>query len=73
MEAEKCCTKPDWEIYHNIGLCSIRLGDVTKGKEYVMRAVKVGKQECSYILLFKIMNNEGDFRAACSMCDSAVE
>lgn len=73
LEAEKSSSKPDWEIYHNIGQCLMSLGEITKAKEYVRRAVKLGKQETSYALLIKTLATEGDLHSAVTICNTAIE
>jgi hypothetical protein len=56
-----------------LGQCSMRLGEVSKSKEYAHRAVQLGKQEIAYSLLIKILVAEGDLRSAASVCNAAVE
>ncbi|CAH1365097.1 unnamed protein product [Tenebrio molitor] len=73
LETEKLSSCPDWQIYYNIGQCSMRLGEVSKSKEYAHRAVQLGKQEIAYSLLIKILVAEGDLRSAASVCNAAVE
>lgn len=51
----------------------MNLGETAKAREYVRRAVKLGKQEGSYGLLINILTAEGDLRTAVSVCNSAVE
>lgn len=51
----------------------MRLGDVSKAKEYAKKAVQVGKHECSYSLLIRILIAEGDVRSAIAVCNAAVE
>ncbi|KAF5308143.1 hypothetical protein FQR65_LT06322 [Abscondita terminalis] len=73
LEAEKASNKPDWEIYHNIGQCFMCLGDTTKAKEYTKKAVELGKQECSYTLLTKILTSDGDLESAIAVSQAALE
>lgn len=49
------------------------LGEASKAKDYVRRAVKLGKQETSYALLIKILITEGDLHSAVSVCNAAIE
>lgn len=51
----------------------MRLGDVGKAKEYAKKAVQVGRHECSYSLLMRILIAEGDVRSAIAVCNAAVE
>ncbi|KAK5647586.1 hypothetical protein RI129_002478 [Pyrocoelia pectoralis] len=73
LEAERISTKPDWEIYQNIGQCWVSLGENAKAKEYTKKAVQLGKQECSYALLIKILISEGDLQAAITVSNAALE
>ncbi|KAB0804558.1 hypothetical protein PPYR_01528 [Photinus pyralis] len=73
LEAERISTKPDWEIYHNIGQCWVSLGENAKAKEYTKKAVQLGKQECSYTLLIKILISEGDLQTAINVSNAALE
>lgn len=51
----------------------MRLGNVGKAKEYAKKAVQIGKHECSYALLIRILITEGDIRSAIAVCNAAVE
>ncbi|KAF5272417.1 hypothetical protein FQA39_LY07885 [Lamprigera yunnana] len=73
MEAERMETKPDWEISHNIGQCYMCLGEASKAKEYAKKAVELGKQECSYKLLIKILSAEGELESAVAVSNAALE
>ncbi|KAK4885296.1 hypothetical protein RN001_001567 [Aquatica leii] len=73
LEAERTSQKPDWEIYHNLGQCFMCLGDTKKAKEYTKKAVQLGKQECSYTLLIKILVFEKDLESAIAVTNAALE
>ena len=53
-------TTNDWEIFHNIGLCYMRLNEYTEAKQYLLQALQVSEiQEASYLALGQVHLLEG--------------
>ncbi|XP_063226121.1 Bardet-Biedl syndrome 4 protein isoform X2 [Bacillus rossius redtenbacheri] len=73
LEAESASTSPDWVIYHNLGLCLLQLGMLTKAKEYLLQAIQISRQEDSYIALAKIHLLENDIEGAIWVYKAALE
>ncbi|XP_067002347.2 Bardet-Biedl syndrome 4 protein [Anabrus simplex] len=73
FEAEKVADKPDWDIYHNIGMCFFHLKDYAKAKPYLVRAIQLGGQECSFENLAKIHYLEGDVDGALEIYIAGTE
>nr|CAD7587070.1 unnamed protein product [Timema genevievae] len=64
LEAEAVATKPDWAIYHNLGLCLVHVGEQAKAKDNFLRALQCSRQEETYMALAKIHLLEDDIEGA---------
>ncbi|KAK7868652.1 hypothetical protein R5R35_006950 [Gryllus longicercus] len=73
LEAERVPQKPDWEIYHNLGMCLMHLNELEKAKGYISKAIQLSSQECSYIALAKICLLHNDIQGALHVYTIASE
>ncbi|XP_069682153.1 BBSome complex member BBS4 isoform X2 [Periplaneta americana] len=73
LEAENVSSKPDWDIYHNLGTCLLHIGELTKAKEYLLTAIQLSHQETSYMELAKIHLLEDDVEGAIGIYNAALE
>lgn len=73
LEAENVSSKPDWDIYHNLGTCLFRVGEHTKAKAYLMTAIELSHQEGSYVELAKILLLENDIQGAIGIFNAALD
>ncbi|XP_065167509.1 Bardet-Biedl syndrome 4 protein isoform X2 [Atheta coriaria] len=73
LQAENAAQKHDWEIFHNIGESCLQLKDNNRAKEYLEKAVNLGKQEVSYNLLIKILSKENEWQTAVTTSNKGVE
>ncbi|XP_014288528.1 Bardet-Biedl syndrome 4 protein [Halyomorpha halys] len=71
-EAEALSKSPDWNIYHNLGKCYASLGQRGKGREYLRKAVQLGKTEQSYLALAELHVAENDINSALEIYDIAL-
>lgn len=51
----------------------MKLGDLSKAKEYANKAVKTGKHEMCYSFLIDILTSEGNLSSAVTVSSAAVE
>ncbi|XP_046662112.1 Bardet-Biedl syndrome 4 protein homolog isoform X2 [Homalodisca vitripennis] len=72
LEAEKTAESPDWNIYHNLGECYVRVEQYAKAREYLSRAVTLGKSETSYCALARLYERDGDIRGAIDIYNTAL-
>ncbi|XP_047000094.1 Bardet-Biedl syndrome 4 protein isoform X2 [Schistocerca americana] len=70
-EAESLVLKPEWDIYHNLGMCLLHLNERVKAKECISKAIDLSRQECSYVALAKIYLLENDIGAAVNVYNAA--
>nr|CAD7409563.1 unnamed protein product [Timema poppensis] len=73
LEAEAVATKPDWAIYHNLGLCLVHVGEQAKAKENFLRALQCSRQEETYMALAKIHLLEEDIEGAIWIYKTALQ
>ncbi|XP_034237387.1 Bardet-Biedl syndrome 4 protein homolog isoform X1 [Thrips palmi] len=73
LEAQQVSKTPDWDIFHNLGECWLRLGEHGKAKEALRQAVQLGRHERSYIALANMYKMEGEMQAAIDIYKAAVE
>ncbi|GFG38369.1 hypothetical protein Cfor_03172 [Coptotermes formosanus] len=73
LEAENVSSKPDWDIYHNLGTCLLHVGQHVKAKEYLLTAIELSHQEDSYVELAKIHLLENDIQGAIGIYNAALE
>ncbi|BES89873.1 Hypothetical protein NTJ_02680 [Nesidiocoris tenuis] len=72
-KAEKLAATPDWNIYHNLGLCYANLGRVGKAREYLTKAVHLGRTQVSYEALAQLHLMENDINSALDLYQVALE
>ncbi|XP_054276181.1 Bardet-Biedl syndrome 4 protein homolog isoform X2 [Macrosteles quadrilineatus] len=73
LEAERTSDSPDWNIYHNLGECFLMLAQLGKAREYLTRAVQLGKSQVSYRTLAQLYEQEGDIQGAIDVYSTALE
>ncbi|CAG2054305.1 unnamed protein product [Timema podura] len=73
LEAEAVATKPDWAIYHNLGLCLVHVGEQAKAKDNFLRALQCSRQEETYMALAKIHLLEDDIEGAIWIYKTALQ
>ncbi|XP_059469101.1 Bardet-Biedl syndrome 4 protein homolog [Neocloeon triangulifer] len=71
VDIEQALQKADWEIYHNIGVCLFYMKQYAKAKEYLKKAIEVGNQSESYLVLKNIYLMENDLDAALQLFSAA--
>ncbi|CAB3388765.1 Hypothetical predicted protein [Cloeon dipterum] len=71
VDIESALQKPDWEIYHNIGVCLYYMKQYAKAKEYLRRAIEVSSQGESYQVLKNILLLENDLDGALELFSAA--
>ncbi|XP_039277354.1 Bardet-Biedl syndrome 4 protein [Nilaparvata lugens] len=73
LEAEKIAESPDPVIYYNLGRCYLNLEQYDKAREYLTRAVQLGKTEESYVALAECFIKLGDLKAAAEIYTVALQ
>ncbi|XP_075215082.1 Bardet-Biedl syndrome 4 isoform X1 [Lycorma delicatula] len=73
LEAEKLAQSPDANIYQNLGECCIRVGQLSKAKEYLNCAVQLGKSEESYVSLAELYKLQDDLKSATEIYNAALQ
>ncbi|XP_076365084.1 Bardet-Biedl syndrome 4 isoform X1 [Tachypleus tridentatus] len=66
-------TPNDWEIFHNLGVCCVRLKEFDKAKENFQRALSYHPQDQIFASLGELMLYQGDVKGAISVYKKAVE
>ncbi|KAF6215820.1 hypothetical protein GE061_000155 [Apolygus lucorum] len=72
-KAEKLATSPEWSIFHNLGICYASLGRVGKAREYLTKAVHLGRTQVSYEALASLYVTENDINSALDLYQVALE
>lgn len=72
-EAEALAKTPDWSIYHYLGECYASLGQRGKAREYLRKAVQLGRTEQSYLALGELHVQENDINSALEIYDIALQ
>lgn len=54
----------DWEIHHNMGVCYMYLKELEPAKDQLHRALRIHKNDQSYLTLGKILLLQGDLKGA---------
>jgi len=54
----------DWEIHHNMGVCYMYLKEMEPAKDQLHRALRIHKNDQSYLTLGKILLLQGDLKGA---------
>ncbi|XP_065222520.1 Bardet-Biedl syndrome 4 protein [Planococcus citri] len=73
FKAEKFCEIPDWNIYHHLGICYVKLKNEDKAKEYLKRAVQLGKNEKSFLELATLYESRLDYVNAIDVYSTALK
>ncbi|XP_014244922.1 Bardet-Biedl syndrome 4 protein isoform X2 [Cimex lectularius] len=72
-KAEKLVATPNWNIYHNLGVCYVSLGRIGKAREYLTKAVHLGRTLQSYDALARLYIAENDINSALEVYHIALE
>ncbi|KAL0279168.1 UNVERIFIED_CONTAM: hypothetical protein PYX00_000777 [Menopon gallinae] len=72
-EAKTVALTPEWDIYHNLGVCCIAVEDITKAKEYLRQAVQLNRQDNSFEALANIHLLQNDVKAAVDIYNAALD
>ena len=64
-------TASDWEIVHNLGVCSWHLKNNEKAKLYFKEALNISKNELTFMMIAKIFIKESNNTAAIEILTKA--
>ncbi|XP_073978132.1 BBSome complex member BBS4-like isoform X2 [Rhodnius prolixus] len=73
IKAEKQAKSPDWNVYHNLGLCYASLLRIGKARECLTKAVHLGRAEQCYTALAELYLSENDINSALDVYNTALE
>lgn len=66
-------TTNDWEVFHNLGLCYLRLNELKQAKQYFLQALQVTDiQEASFLELGKVYLLQGEPNEAEAIYEQGV-
>lgn len=72
-QAEIRTDKPDWEIYHNLGVCLMYLKEFEAAKEELLRALNYHKNDQTFTVLGRVNLLQNNVNGAIEVYKLAVQ